>query len=310
MTVDTPEAALASRATAVRAPSHARLYGLLTLMVSFWSLNYIFTKIALRGFPPIVLATMRTTMAAAVILPIYVARGKRRRRVRWTAREVLLLAALGFFGIAMNQVFFVLGMGSTSVAHAGILIALTPVQVLLLAALVGQEHLTKRKVAGLAIALSGVAILQLTHEAVRAPSVAGDILILLCGSALAAYTVFGKEVTTRHDSVTMNTFAYVSGAILLAPVLLWNTRHFSWSAVPASAWLSVAYMAIFSSVISYIIYNYALSYVAATRVSAFSYLQPFLATLMAIPILGEHVSLPLAAGGALVLAGVWLTERG
>jgi drug/metabolite transporter (DMT)-like permease len=44
-------------------------------------------------------------------------------------------------------------------------------------------------------------------------------------------------------------------------------------------------------------------------VSAFSYLQPFFATLMAIPMLGEHLTAPLLAGGALVLAGVWTTER-
>jgi len=117
-------------------------------------------------------------------------------------------------------------------------------------------------------------------------------------------------VSARHDAITMNTFAYVGGAIVLSPVIVLNARHFDFTAVSASAWLSVAYMAVFSSVVSYLIYNYALSHIAASRVSAFSYLQPLLATLLAIPILGEHVTIYLLAGGALVLAGVYITERG
>jgi drug/metabolite transporter (DMT)-like permease len=69
-------------------------------------------------------------------------------------------------------------------------------------------------------------------------------------------------------------------------------------------------MAVFPSVVCYSIYYYALTYVPASRVSAFSYLQPLLAILMAIPLLGEQPTRSLMAGGALVLTGVFLAERG
>jgi drug/metabolite transporter (DMT)-like permease len=287
--------------------SHRHLYFLLTLMVAFWSFNYIATKIALRGFPAILLAPMRTAIAGAVILPFYFTHA--RRNSRWSLREAAILSVLGICGVALNQVFFVLGLGRTSVAHCAILIALTPVQVLLLAAAAGQETLTWRKLIGLAVALSGVAFLQISRDGSAAPSITGDLLILLSGFSLAIYTVFGKSVTRRHDSITMNTFAYAGGAIALSPIIFWNGRHFDFSAVTPASWLALTYMAVFSSVVSYIIYNYALARLPASRVSAFSYLQPFFATLMAIPMLGEHLTAPLLAGGALVLAGVWTTER-
>jgi drug/metabolite transporter (DMT)-like permease len=69
-------------------------------------------------------------------------------------------------------------------------------------------------------------------------------------------------------------------------------------------------MAVLPSVVGSLIYYYALVYMPASRVTAFLYLQPVLATLLAIPVLGEHLTGALIGGGVMVLAGVSLTERG
>jgi drug/metabolite transporter (DMT)-like permease len=303
--VASPEAPATTKASS--APSHARLYSLLVLMVALWSLNFVIGKIALREFPPLLLAAVRTAIAGIVIIPVFLLRN-RRRSIRWTARDIASLLVLGVLGIALNQVFFVMGLSHTSVAHSAIVIAMMPVLVLLMAAIRGQETLTWRKVSGLAVAISGAVVLQAARHGGEA-SIVGDIYTLLCGVVFAAYTVFGKSVLTKYDTVTMNTFAYVGGALALTPVILWSLGRFNFTSVSPAAWLSVGYMAIFSSVISYLIYSYALSHIAASRVSAFSYLQPLGATLLAIPILGEHVTAPLLIGGALTLAGVYTTER-
>lgn len=293
----------------LRTPSRRTLYLLLGVMVFFWSLNFVVVKIALREFPPMVLATIRASLASMVLLGIFAARRNRRRpAARWNAREILLLLVLGVAGVALNQGFFALGLSLTSVAHAAILAGLTPVQVLLIAAAIGQEKLTLRKVTGLGVALSGVALLQLSHDSTGAPSLAGDLCILMSGLALAIYTVGGKSVAARHDSVTMNTFAYTGSALLLSPVILLQPVHFG--SISASAWLSVAYIAVFASVVSYLIYSYALTHIEASRVSSAAYVQPLLATLLAIPFLGEHLTIFILVGGILVLAGVYATERG
>jgi drug/metabolite transporter (DMT)-like permease len=69
-------------------------------------------------------------------------------------------------------------------------------------------------------------------------------------------------------------------------------------------------MAVFPSVVWYLIYYYALTRVPASRVSAFSYLQPPLAAAMGVLFLGEHITTPLVAGGTVIFTGVVLTERG
>ena len=96
---------------------------------------------------------------------------------------------------------------------------------------------------------------------------------------------------------------------MLLPVTLWLGRDFDFGAVTWSGWASLLYMAGLSSVLCYLIYYYALQRISASRVSTFSYLQPLLATLMAIPMLGEYPTRAIVIGGLLVFAGVFLAER-
>lgn len=290
-------------------PSNFRLYALISLMVFFWSLNFIIAKIALREFPPLLLSCIRTSAAALFITPLYYW-GSRNRAATWTRRDVPVLLLLGIFGVALNQVFFVAGISRTSVAHAALMIGLTPVMVLVLAATAGMERITGKKLLGMTIAVLGVAVLNLSPSKTAGASFAGDILVLLAALTFAVFTVGGKGVAKRHDSLTVNTFAYLGGALALAPLTVYYSRGFPYASLSWQSWAALFYMAAFSSVLCYMIFYYALTHISASRVSAFSYLQPLLATLMAAPLLGENISGGLATGGALILAGVYLTERG
>ncbi|HBY61383.1 MAG TPA: EamA family transporter, partial [Solibacterales bacterium] len=166
---------------------------------------------------------------------------------------------------------------------------------------------TFRKAGGMAVALAGVAALQ--RNGGSGATFAGDMLILAAAVAFSVFTVFGKESTTVHGSITVNTFAYVGGSLLLAPLTFVSARNFGFAQVSAAGWASLLYMAVFPSVVAYLIYYWALVWIPASRLSAFSYCQPLLATVLAIPLLGEQVTGSLLLGGGLVLAGVWLTER-
>lgn len=290
-----------------RRPSEARLYVLLALMAFFWSLNFIIAKIALRELPALLVAAFRTGISGLILLPIYFCQPKERRDWKWADFVPLLL--LGTLGVPLNQLFFVLGVERTSVGHGALMIALTPILVLLIAAAVGQERITANKTAGLLTALIGVGVLQVARGNGGGATAAGDGIVLLASLTFALFTVLGKRFTANHTGVVVNTFAYVGGGLALAPFILGNIGRFPFGSVSAAAWLSVLYMAVFPSVVSYLIYYYALTYIPASRVSAMSYLQPLLATLMAIPMLHERADVSLLAGGALVLTGVCVAER-
>ena len=286
-----------------------RVWILASLMVLLWAVNFLVAKVALRHFPPMLLAALRLTLAGAVIAPIYL---WKRRSAEPLPREPWLiprLIAIGVFGIGLNQMFFTLGIGKTSVAHAALIIALGPVFAFLISAAVGQEQLSARKASGLAVAFIGVALLQRAPEGARSATPWGDFLIFLAGFTFSAFAVASKSIRAKFDSLTMTSAAYAGSGLVLLPVTLWYSQGFSYASVSFEGWAAVAYMALVSSLLCYAIFYYAMHYMTVTRLSAFAYLQPVFATGLAIPLLGESLNSSLISGGVLVLFGVFLTER-
>jgi drug/metabolite transporter (DMT)-like permease len=290
--------------------SEALLYVLILLMVVFWSGNYIVGKVALREFPAMLLIGWRLLLAGLMILPLYWLQS-RQEGFRVPREDWPLLLCLGTVGVALNQLFFVVGLSRTSVAHSALIVALGPLLVLLMAAAMKQERITVRKAAGMSIALAGVFILKTSetrHEG--GPTWLGDLCVFVSQLVFAVYTVYSKRLTARYSAVTVNTFGYVAGALMLLPVTLWGSAGFPYTRVSALAWASVLYMALFPSLLAYLIYYHALKFVPASRISAFAYLQPVLATAMGVFLLGERLTGSLLVGGTVIFSGVYLTERG
>jgi drug/metabolite transporter (DMT)-like permease len=292
-----------------RRPRHWQVYAVAGLATLIWSINYIFAKWTLREFPPMLTSGLRTAIAAALMLPVYAWHIRREGAPRWTRRDRIAVATLGVIGVGLNQVFFVLGIDRTSVSHAGIIVALTPLMVLCFAALAGQERVRIAQLFGMVFAFAGVAILQAGSAPDRQSSIGGDLLVFCGISIFAMFTVAGKRAANHVGPIVLNTWAYIASAIALLPVTLWSSASFDYGRVSWSGWTSLLYMAAFSSVIGYLLYYYALTHIAASKVSTFSYLQPLLAMGLAMAFLGERPSASLLSGGALVLAGVFVAER-
>jgi drug/metabolite transporter (DMT)-like permease len=285
------------------------IYLLLAAMVLLWSGNYIAAKIVLRDLPAILVVALRAVIAGVLIFPVYWRR--LRRSGKWPrGRHLGELFLLGFGGIAMNQVCFVLGIGRTTVTHSAIIMSTIPVWVLLLATALGMERVTIAKVSGMVMAICGVLILQSfrSHSSGSTPTLPGDFLVLLCALLLAGMTTFAK-LWKPGDTIAVVAVGYITGAIVFAPVVWWESRAFPLRLITPALWAGILYMAACSSVICYLIYNYALQYIAASRVAATQYMQPFLATMLAVMLLGERLTAPIVAAGGVIIAGVFVTER-
>lgn len=290
-------------------PSPARIYTLVLAMTVFWAINFVIAKIALRELSPLSVAGLRAAFAGGIMVPLFAVHAWRSEKPLWTRQDLPVLLFLALLGVALNQVFFVLGMARTSVAHAAVIIAMTPVWVLLLAASMKIEKLGAGRLLGMAVAFGGVFVLQTGPSRGGQASLPGDLLIF-CGSAVfAIFTTVGKRVSKSFDTITLNTFAYVLGGAMLLPFAWWDLSRAGLDRVSTTGWVSVVYMAAIPSVLCYLIYYYALRWMPASRLSAFSYMQPLIATTFAVPMLGEQPTPAMLGGGALVLAGVMMTER-
>lgn len=288
-------------------------------MVASWPFNLIFGKIALRYFPVLAVASFRLVIAGLLMLPVCLFVGARSAKFNTTFKKLdrrdfwtfLLLAVLG---VVINQGCFVIGLNYTTVGHSALIMGMGPITILILAWSQGLEVATSRKIIGLTMAFTGVVVLAVEKGLRLHGTMIGDV-ITLCGSAgFALYTVVAKKVSWRYDSVTVNTFNYGLSAIILLPLATYEvvtiTRHHGWSTVTWKGWGSLAYLAVFGSVIAFLIYTWALRYVAASRMGAFTYTHPIVSTALGILWLGEAVTRNLVVGGVLALTGIYLIQSG
>jgi drug/metabolite transporter (DMT)-like permease len=281
---------------------------MLTVVVC-WASNIIAGKEALTGFDPLALAQLRVLGSAIIFAVLFLATG-RMRRLQLSRRDWLLFVALAFNGIALNQLCFIGGMARTNVAHTGLIIALGPVMVLAIAVLIRREVLTAWKFTGMMIAFAGVGILTADKPGQGSGGHwIGDLIMLVGTLVFAIYIILMKEVANQFDALTLNTLIFGLGALMMLPFCAHAVVATDWASLRMKVWGGLAFLVVFGSVISYLLFAYVMTELPASRAAAFNYLQPVIASGLGIWLLSERLTSKVLIGGGFILAGVYLTER-
>jgi len=283
---------------------------LLMLIATFcWAANIIAGKEALRGFGALALAQMRVWGASVIYVALFLA-WPGRPSLRRSRRDWAFLGLVALFGITLNQLFFIGGLARTSAAHTALIVALGPVMVLALSRMLRMEALTLLKSVGILVSFCGVAVLT-TGKGGRGNGAhwQGDLLALAGSGVFAYFTILVKEAAVQSDALTLNTIVFTLGSVLMLPFTARQLLAVRWSAMPPLAWWGLAYMVVIGSVLAYLLFAFALAELTPSRAAAFNYLQPLIAISLGVWMLGEKVTSGLTAGGALILVGLYLTER-
>lgn len=284
-----------------------RVYAALSLQVLISAGTYLVAKRALSEFHPIALLACRFILSGllfCVILAVIPGRALP-PRPSWP-----IILMLGLLAGPLNQGLFLWGLSRSTAAHAALLYALTPLGVYLHSLARGRETSSFRRLAGIAVAFSGVVVLLLGRglSAATGPLV-GDLFILGGVVAWALYTAEGKPFIDAYGPIRATAWSLIAAAALILPVAPFFVRPDTVAAVSAMAWAGVVYLAVLTSVVSYMLWYFALSRMEASKVAVFSNLQPVVTALLAWWMLGEKLNWEIAVGGILVLAGVRLTQR-
>lgn len=298
-------------------PSSAVILGAVGVIVVLWSINFIAAKIGLRTLSPLTMASFRVVLAGLVMVPLYFASRRLAvfapaQKIPFTARDIWTFTYLGFFGVSINQVCFTAGLRYTSVGHSAILVAMGPIFVLVLSAIIGLERLGVGKIVGMSVAFAGVVFLSTEHRTGDSSTTLGDAITISGSIGFALYAVLAKRVAADYDTLTMNAFMHFTGMVLVLPIACYEALSIgpakNWRAIGWESWAATAYMAVFGSAVAYLFYFWLLRYMPASRLSAFSYLLPVVGTILGIWRLGEQATWNQLLGGALVLAGIYWIE--
>ena len=226
-------------------------------------------------------------------------------------REWGIVSGLAVTGIFLYALCFFYGLRYIPAGRGALVVALNPVVVALAAWFVGQERMTPTKLAGIVIALAGCLMvigngdpLALLHGAVGM----GEWLIVGCVLCWTAYTFIGRSATQTLSPLAATLAASLIGAVLLGIAALVQgditVTDWSWR-----VWASVLFLAVCGTALGFTWFADGVRLMGAARASVFINLVPVFAVLQAAVLLGERLAFAVLAGGALVIAGVWLTTR-
>lgn len=280
----------------------------LAVMVA-WGSTPVLTRIAVEELEPLVVAVLRTVLAGLVAAPILLAT-RQRLPVVTRARGLLLVSAVT--GFVAFPVLFTLGQERTSATHGAIILAALPVFTGAYAAFVARRRPSRPWLVGCTVALAGeAAVVAIRSGGGEAePSLAGDLLVLASALLVSAGYVAGALLGQQgYRSVSTTFWGVAIGAVIVAPLALGLLADGLPSA-GADAWAAVVFLALVTSIVGYVGWYWALARGGIARVATLQFVQPLSGIVLAALVLGERVTAPLALAAAVVLAGVWIVQRG
>jgi drug/metabolite transporter (DMT)-like permease len=299
-------------AAALAAPTPAATPGasvhvvLVAVQLAFASLP-VAGKLAMREIPSSAVALVRIAVAAAAFVAWRAARGP---WPRLGVRDVALLTACSVLGIAGNQLLFLTGLARTTAVNAAVLTASIPVGTVAIAAALGRERVTARRMLGVGVACAGVLWL-VGAEGFRldATTLAGDLLIVANALAYAAYLVIVREPIARLGAGVVVPVVFAVGAVLTLPVGVVDLVRAA-PLLSARAWWLLAYVVLVPTIFTYGANAWALGRAPSSLVAVYIYAQPVATALLAVAVLGEPLSARAVVAGALVLTGIAVATSG
>ena len=285
----------------------ASAYAAAVGMTLAFGLSFVATKTALKGFEPLLLALLRFTLAGGILWVVW-----RLRPVREpvTRAELGRLALVGFVSLTVYFSFENTGIARTSASEAAILIATIPIFVALIGAFVPAERPTGRQWAGILLSFAAVVVLVLAAGDAGGGSPAGNLLVLAASLSAAVYGILARRLLVSRSALFVTAWQTLFGALFMAPLALVEALVLGVRRPSAEAAGGVLFLTLVCSIVAYLLLNYALRFLAASRVSVFINITPVVAVASAYLLLGERLTAAQVAAAAVVVAGVWLTNSG
>lgn len=287
---------------------------LLLLMTLIWGSNYTIVKTAFEEMPAQPFNAVRMVIASTIFLAaIAIARRVKRPSVFYTPAPItrqdwIALAGLAVVGHCLYQLCFIGGLARTSVANSSLILAVTPVAIMLLNVIRGEERIGVWHWAGAALSIAGIYLVVGRGAAISSQSLTGDALMLGGVGCWAVYTVGAGRLMARHSPLGVTGLSMAMGTLLYVPIVWPQMRDVRWGAISAATWIALVYSAVFALCVAYMIWYTAVQKIGGTRTSLYSNLVPLVALAVAVIWLGEPLAVPKIMGAVLVLAGVAITR--
>ena len=226
-------------------------------------------------------------------------------------KDLLKLALCGLFGVAINQMLFFKGLNLTTPINAAVIMVTNPILVLLFGFAMLSEKFTLRKLIGITLGAVG-AFLLITNGgniSLDPNHYSGNILVLLNASSYAIYLVMVKPLMQKYKPITVVSWVFLFGFIFVVP-FGWNEfQAISWTTMPNFVLWEVVFVVVGTTFFAYLFNIYGLQTLNASVVSSYIYLQPVLASLIALWVQSDELSFIKLLSATIIFIGVYLVSK-
>ncbi|HTL23322.1 MAG TPA: EamA family transporter [Mycobacteriales bacterium] len=288
-----------------------RTWTALAIIYVVWGSTYLAIRYAVDGLPPLLTASARFFVSAA-LLAGWVAVRRGSRPFRATGRQWLgavavgLLLLLGGNGAVMVAEDAHLPSGLTALLVAGVPLFVVALRWLL------HDRPSPRTLLGVGVGFAGLAVLLLPGSRPSGVSI-GAALLVMTGSFLwSCGSVLAGRVQLPTDPLVVTIGEMLGGAAGQAVVGLARGERLDVGAAGPKAWLALAYLVVFGSVIAFTAYSWLLQTAPVSQAATYAYVNPVVAVVLGAAVAGESITVTSLVGGLVTLVAVYLvvTEEG
>lgn len=275
------------------------------LVVLMWASTFVITKDAFDEIEPLAFIFVRFLAVSTIALVVLAVRGRQGGWARyWSVRRTewptfILAGVTGYF---VYQIAFTLGLANTSAFSSSLMISMIPIFSLGIVAVRGERPPLMTWI-GVAISLAGIVIF--LAERGGDSRMLGNLLSLSAAASFAIYSVVNRPLVRAYPPETVSAYAIVIGTVPLLLVGAPAALRQDWSALPATTWLMLVYMAVFPVYLAYIMWNWAIGQ-RGMMTTTWNLLVPIVSGALSAIVFSETFGLVKILGGALAIGGLVL----
>lgn len=222
------------------------------------------------------------------------------------------LILCGLFGVAINMMLFFKGLNLTTPIHAAVTMTSTPIIVFILAIIFHGEKGSIWRVLGVLMGAFGAIVLAVYGRELEANNpnlMLGNFLVFINAVSYALYLTIVKPLMAKYHFITVMKWVFTVGFITVLPFGASELALVEWQNISQVIWMEIAFVVLGTSVIAYMCNIYALKRLRASTVGFYIYLQPVLATVIALSVGSDQLDHVKILASSLIFIGVYLVSR-
>ena len=225
-------------------------------------------------------------------------------------KDLIRLALCGLFGVAINQIFFFEGLNLTTPINAAVIMVINPILVILIGGFLTVEIITSKKIFGIVLGAIG-AIILITYGSspiINLEHLKGNVMILINATSYAMYLVLAKPLMKKYKPITVISWVFFFGFIYVFPFGWSEYQLIEWSVMPKDIFWKTVFVVFCTTFLAYLFNIFGLKTLNTSTVSTYIYLQPVLASIVAILLGSDELSIIKILSTLIIFAGVYLVS--